>query len=174
MSEEPSAPSSPTSPSWTLPPPQMATPVATPHRLCVVCNEQSRLRCSQCKRAFYCNTTCQEQDWPAHSEICEHLSASFGSMLMCKHSVADVMQESVFLGGVRSSVSRAAARTSGRRAADAGCRRRAPTRSSRSTRTGTARASSAPSRAAAPRWARRTSSGRASRAAIESPLAADG
>ena len=65
--------------------PQIAIPATTLYRVCMVCNEPSRLRCSQCKRAFYCNACCQEQDWPAHSEVCEHWSASFGSLLTCTH-----------------------------------------------------------------------------------------
>ena len=82
-----SAPSSPASPTWTLPPPQIAIPATTLYRVCMVCNEPSRLRCSQCKRAFYCNACCQEQDWPAHSEVCEHWSASFGSLFTCTHNI---------------------------------------------------------------------------------------
>ena len=30
------------------------------------------LRCSRCRKAYYCNTTCQTKDWVSHKVVCSH------------------------------------------------------------------------------------------------------
>jgi len=41
-------------------------------RACARCGEQGKplLKCSQCKRIWYCASECQAQDWPKHRETC--------------------------------------------------------------------------------------------------------
>eukprot|EP01116_Phalansterium_solitarium_P001597 TRINITY_DN11410_c0_g1_i1.p1 TRINITY_DN11410_c0_g1~~TRINITY_DN11410_c0_g1_i1.p1 ORF type:complete len:321 (-),score=9.07 TRINITY_DN11410_c0_g1_i1:86-1048(-) len=35
--------------------------------------ERSLARCGKCKLAFYCSTTCQQEDWSVHKEICKQI-----------------------------------------------------------------------------------------------------
>ncbi|KAF2735855.1 hypothetical protein EJ04DRAFT_522505 [Polyplosphaeria fusca] len=50
--------------------------VEAPTSTCAVCqnsaasNRSPLLRCSRCRGAFYCNTTCQKADWKAHRKLC--------------------------------------------------------------------------------------------------------
>ncbi|XP_046822399.1 SET domain-containing protein SmydA-8-like [Vespa crabro] len=37
---------------------------------CPVCGKQARLKCSGCKRSFYCGKEHQREDWPLHKSIC--------------------------------------------------------------------------------------------------------
>jgi hypothetical protein len=39
--------------------------------VCITCKSIARLRCDDCKRACYCNVSCQRRDWLHHKEICE-------------------------------------------------------------------------------------------------------
>ena len=34
------------------------------------CINSNKIRCSKCKRAFYCNSTCQKKYWTEHKKIC--------------------------------------------------------------------------------------------------------
>ena len=38
---------------------------------CVVCSEDSILRCKRCKRCYYCSTACRDIHYPYHSRVCE-------------------------------------------------------------------------------------------------------
>ena len=50
-----------------------------PLRMCQVCGQgalgRRLLRCSRCKRAFYCSVDCQKQDWPRHKATCTNTGA---------------------------------------------------------------------------------------------------
>jgi hypothetical protein len=45
---------------------------------CTTCGKQgpSVMRCSKCFLAFYCDATCQNQDWAAHKPACIKISRS--------------------------------------------------------------------------------------------------
>lgn len=40
------------------------------NRACFVCQKNSSLRCSKCKKIYYCSVECQKQDWHSHKLIC--------------------------------------------------------------------------------------------------------
>ncbi|XP_015178450.1 PREDICTED: protein msta, isoform B-like isoform X1 [Polistes dominula] len=37
---------------------------------CSVCGKSAKLKCSDCRRSFYCNKEHQKEDWPRHKSIC--------------------------------------------------------------------------------------------------------
>ena len=37
---------------------------------CQYCKKDGTLRCSKCKRVFYCSKECQLRDWPIHKSVC--------------------------------------------------------------------------------------------------------
>ncbi|TSK14749.1 Tudor domain-containing protein 1 [Bagarius yarrelli] len=39
--------------------------------LCNYCSKQGNLRCTSCKKTFYCSVACQTEDWRAHRHICK-------------------------------------------------------------------------------------------------------
>ena len=49
-----------------------APPPSEPPRVCSACGKAGggRLRCSRCKKAWYCSVACQKQDWPSHKAGC--------------------------------------------------------------------------------------------------------
>lgn len=39
--------------------------------VCPICDQIATLKCSGCKRQFYCNKEHQRQDWPRHRSACQ-------------------------------------------------------------------------------------------------------
>lgn len=37
---------------------------------CQFCGKEGALRCSKCKRVYYCSKQCQVRDWPMHKSVC--------------------------------------------------------------------------------------------------------
>ena len=37
---------------------------------CQFCGKEGALRCSKCKRVYYCSKQCQVRDWPIHKSVC--------------------------------------------------------------------------------------------------------
>ena len=37
---------------------------------CRCCGKAASLRCSKCKKVFYCGKECQARDWPIHKKEC--------------------------------------------------------------------------------------------------------
>ena len=37
---------------------------------CFICKKQTSLRCSKCKKVYYCNQKCQSEDFKSHKDIC--------------------------------------------------------------------------------------------------------
>lgn len=42
-----------------------------PNTFCSVCGKPTNHRCSRCKKAYYCGTKCQSQDFPTHGPNCK-------------------------------------------------------------------------------------------------------
>jgi hypothetical protein len=39
---------------------------------CHMCAKKARMRCSSCKRAYYCSGNCQRSHWSEHKTVCRH------------------------------------------------------------------------------------------------------
>ncbi len=37
---------------------------------CRCCGKAASLRCSKCRKVFYCGKECQARDWPIHKKEC--------------------------------------------------------------------------------------------------------
>ena len=46
---------------------------------CAVCGETATLRCSRCKKRYYCSSGHQTQDWAAHNQTCTTRNEGFGN-----------------------------------------------------------------------------------------------
>ena len=42
-----------------------------PARACRLCGVESVLKCSKCKRVYYCGAACQSHDWDKHKRTCK-------------------------------------------------------------------------------------------------------
>ncbi|XP_077358375.1 tudor domain-containing protein 1 [Festucalex cinctus] len=42
----------------------------SPAFLCNFCGQHGNLRCTRCKKAFYCSAVCQTRDWEGHKQFC--------------------------------------------------------------------------------------------------------
>lgn len=42
------------------------------HKVCSTCSKANEelLKCTRCKKAYYCNVDCQKTDWPKHKLTC--------------------------------------------------------------------------------------------------------
>ena len=46
---------------------------------CVICNKPASFRCTNCKRVFYCSSTCQQRHWYSHKQECGILKKDYTS-----------------------------------------------------------------------------------------------
>lgn len=54
-----------------LPSPDTPTSPLRKRRCCVVCGSIARFKCGECMAVSYCSRQCQQQNWSAHSLLCD-------------------------------------------------------------------------------------------------------
>ncbi len=58
----------------------ISVPTGPIDKRCIYCGTKSDepLRCSRCKRAYYCGAECQKKDWKGHKEACNAVAVGTG------------------------------------------------------------------------------------------------
>jgi hypothetical protein len=47
------------------------TPPVVEGMSCLLCGKPASMRCSRCRRVFYCGAACQKKAWPEHKKTCK-------------------------------------------------------------------------------------------------------